>query len=105
MRFRGSALASIGIVVVMIASSGVHAEETFYAGGDISMLPEIEKAGGTYREGDKPADAIAIMRAHGCNLFRVRLFVNPDPDFKKTDGATQDLAYVRALAKRVKSAG
>jgi arabinogalactan endo-1,4-beta-galactosidase len=96
----------IGILVLMLTGSfSAAAAETFYAGADISMLPEIENAGGIYGENGKPTDAIAAMRKRGCNLFRVRLFVNPDPDFHKTDGATQDLAYVRALAKRIKSAG
>jgi arabinogalactan endo-1,4-beta-galactosidase len=35
----------------------------------------------------------------------VRLFVKPDPDFAKTDGAVQDLSYVRALARRIKGVG
>src|SRR5258708_5657142 len=74
-------------------------------GVDISMLPAIEKAGGVYREHETPADAIQIFKDHGCNMFRVRLFVNPDLDFKKTDGAIQDLDFVRTLAKRIKAAG
>jgi arabinogalactan endo-1,4-beta-galactosidase len=80
-------------------------ERRMIVGADISMLPEIEKAGGVYRENDKPDDAIRILRNHGFTLFRVRLFVNPSTDFNKSYGATQDLPYVRALAKRIKSAG
>jgi arabinogalactan endo-1,4-beta-galactosidase len=74
-------------------------------GADISMLPEIERAGGVYRQNGKPQDAIQILRDHDCTLFRLRLFVNPETDFNKSYGATQDLPYVRALAKRIKSAG
>ena len=33
------------------------------------------------------------------------MFVDPSTDFNKSYGATQDLKYVRALAKRIKSAG
>jgi arabinogalactan endo-1,4-beta-galactosidase len=91
--------------VLLCLTNALRAQRTFYAGADISMLPEIEKAGGVYRVDGKPADAIAAMRERGCNLFRVRLFVNPDSDFKKTDGATQNLAYVRGLARRIKSTG
>ena len=70
------------------------------------MLPEIERAGGVFRdENGTPGDEIAILRAHGCQLFRVRLFVDPDPNYSKTDGATQDMSTVRALGKRIKSAG
>jgi arabinogalactan endo-1,4-beta-galactosidase len=81
------------------------ADKTFYSGVDISMLPEIEKAGGVYREEGKATDAIQIFRDHGVNLFRVRLFVKPATDFNSSYGATQDLPYVKALAKRIKSAG
>lgn len=81
------------------------ADQPFITGADISMLPTIEKAGGVYRDHGKPGNAIQIMYDHGCNLFRVRLFVNPDPIYSKTGGAVQDLAYVRALAKRIKATG
>src|SRR5688500_12217043 len=79
----------------------------FIAGADISMLPEIEKAGGTFasRDGVR-GDALKILRDGGCNLFRVRLFVDPDDEFNNRNyGATQDLEYVVALAKRIKATG
>lgn len=70
------------------------------------MLPEIEKAGGAYRnDAGEPADAIKLFKDHGINLFRVRLFVEPSKDFNKVWGATQDLPMVRTLAKRIKDAG
>lgn len=80
-------------------------DRAFIVGGDISTLPELEKAGAVYRDNGRPADAIAILRGRGFNLFRVRLFVNPNPNYAATGGATQDLAYVRALAKRIKQSG
>jgi arabinogalactan endo-1,4-beta-galactosidase len=70
------------------------------------MLPEIEKAGGVFRTSDGTAgDAVALLHDDGCNLFRVRLFVSPATDFNKSYGATQDLQYVRAMAKRIKATG
>ena len=81
------------------------AAEPFYVGADVSMLPELEKAGAVYTDGGKPGDAITILRRHGVNLFRLRLFVDPTDDFSKSYGATQDLATVRALAKRVRASG
>ena len=80
-------------------------EGRLFVGADISMLPELEEAGATYRHEGKESDALRIFRDHGFNLFRVRLFVNPTSDFNSSWGATQDLDYVRALAKRVKSSG
>src|SRR5688500_1880442 len=79
----------------------------FIAGADISMLPEIEKAGGTFASRDgRRGDALKILRDGGVNLFRVRLFVDPDDEFNdKNYGATQDLDYVVVLARRIKATG
>ena len=41
------------------------------------------------------------MRHHGCNCFRLRLFVDPD----HTGVVVNDLAYTTRLAKRVKDSG
>ena len=75
------------------------------SGADISALPWIESLGGVFRDHRKADDEIAILRRHGCWLFRVRLFVDPSQDFAKTWGATQDLASVRKLGRRIKAAG
>src|SRR5690349_18380368 len=76
------------------------ADRALLVGADISLLPDIEKAGGVFRGDDgKPGDALRILRDAGCSVFRVRLFVAPNPDFKATGGAVQDLNYVRALGK------
>lgn len=75
-------------------------------GADVSSLLDIEKAGGVFRdEGGKAGDEIQILRGHGCEIFRVRLFVKPNPLFSATGGATQDLATAVALGKRIKAAG
>ena len=102
----------LNLTVVCLALAGAFAvarasaAAPFFAGADISMLPELEKAGAVYHDQDgKPADAIKVFRDSGVNLFRLRLFVNPTHDFNKSWGATQDLDQVRALAKRVKSSG
>lgn len=79
--------------------------EPMLAGADVSALLDLEKAGAVYRQDGKPADALVIMRQAGCNLFRVRLFVNPEPDARKAHGATQDLQAVMALAKRIQQTG
>jgi arabinogalactan endo-1,4-beta-galactosidase len=100
----------LGILLIGLSLSFVHAaapaeNSQFIVGGDVSMLPAIEKAGGVFRQDGVAADALRIMRDHGCNLFRVRLFVHPDPDFTHSDGAIQDLKYVKLLAKRIHASG
>jgi len=70
-------------------------------GADISALERIEQAGGVFRDGGQAGDAIAILRAHGSNLFRLRLFVNPD----HTEVQVNDLDYTVRMAVRIKAAG
>jgi arabinogalactan endo-1,4-beta-galactosidase len=70
-------------------------------GGDISALERIEQAGAVFRDGGVPGDAIGILRAHGTNLFRLRLFVNPSG----ADVQVNDLEYTVRMASRVKAAG
>jgi arabinogalactan endo-1,4-beta-galactosidase len=75
-------------------------------GGDVSALPDMEKAGAIYRdESGKPGDGLVILHDHGMNAFRLRLFVDPDRNFDHTAGANQDLPAVLAMAKRVKATG
>lgn len=83
-----------------------------YVGGDISLLPQYEKAGDVYLDGNGQAipDLITwLVQDCGWNTFRVRLFVNPNRmgnDGLSIDPAVcQDLDYVTALGKRIKAAG
>lgn len=83
---------------------------TRYVGGDISLLPEYERFNTPYKDasGQTIPDLITYLRdvCHW-NAIRVRLFVDPvvvNADGTK-QGEIQDLAYVKALGKRVKDAG
>ena len=94
----------IALAVAAVACSAT-ANAQRYVGGDISMLPQYEKAGVVYRDnnGNTVSDAIAFFRQEGQNAMRVRLFVDPSKDSDK--GVCQDLDYVKALGKRIKDAG
>src|ERR1700691_5081181 len=99
------ALALSCVVCLCVSIKVSAADLPFITAVDVSMLPTIEKCGGVFSDGGKRGDAIQILADHGCNLFRVRLFVNPDPDYVKNFGAVQSLDYVRGLAKRIKATG
>ena len=73
----------------------------FLIGGDISALRRLERQGARYTDRGKPDDAIAIMSRHGCNCFRLRLFVAPNHQ----GVVVNDLPYTVELAKRIKDAG
>ena len=86
------------------------------AGGDISMLPRYEQAGATYytHDGQSISDLVTYSKQVGMNAMRVRLFVNPKKlttnssapyTWSTDDNVCQDLAWVKALGKRIKDAG
>jgi arabinogalactan endo-1,4-beta-galactosidase len=93
--------------------------EDFMRGVDISMVAEIEKLGGAYYdENGKSADVFQILKKHGVNWVRLRLWNNPVNDYnvveggvtisKKGDpvgGGNNSIDVDIALAKRAKKAG
>jgi arabinogalactan endo-1,4-beta-galactosidase len=73
------------------------------AGGDISALTVLENGGAVYRDNGQVDGAIDILRDHGMNWFRLRLFVNPNP--ASDPFVVNDLNYTIALAQRAKASG
>ncbi|MGD0517061.1 MAG: glycosyl hydrolase 53 family protein [Thermoguttaceae bacterium] len=97
----------LGFVLLfgLCGNSVCMADDTFYAGADISLLPFIESRGGVFYDNGVAKPMEQILVDHGCNLFRLRIFVNPDTVYEHTDGAIQDLNYTINLAKRIKAVG
>lgn len=105
----------ISIVVGVVSMINVAAQH--YVGGDISLLPDYEKAGALYKdhEGKPIADLVPWLKEEGMNAMRVRLFVNPkkyaelhpvgSTDVKYDPNACQDLDYVIPLCKKITQAG
>ena len=80
---------------------------TKYVGGDISLLPEYEKARAIFKDKGTAVAPLVLFKKVGWNAMRLRLFVNPD-QYKGADrdpNACQNLAYILPLAKRIKAAG
>ena len=75
-------------------------------GADISFLPQTEDRGIKYSDNGVTKDAVQILKDHGLNYVRLRLFVNPENDsgYSPKKGFC-DLNHTIAMAKRVKSAG
>jgi arabinogalactan endo-1,4-beta-galactosidase len=67
-------------------------------GGDLSFTPQELAAGAHYTDRGQPGTPITIMRAHGANYVRMRLWVDPPPGYS-------DLASDLALAKQVSASG
>ncbi len=76
-------------------------------GADISFLPELENKGMKFYDLDgKEKDAIRILKDHGLNYVRLRIFNDParDSGYSPKLGFC-DLHHTLQMAKRVKAAG
>lgn len=75
-------------------------------GADISFLPELESRGMKFSAYGKPGDAIQIMKDHGFNYIRLRIFNDPaNPKGYSPNKGFCDLEHTKQMAKRIKAAG
>jgi beta-galactosidase len=82
-------------------------------GADISFLPQIESGVGRFFRGERKfyeagreVDAIELLRDHGFNYIRLRVFVNPENE----NGYSPELGFcgldsTLSMARRIKDAG
>lgn len=82
--------------------------DPFYMGADISLETFMQQQGVSFYDGGvaKPVDQLLYDR--GANLFRLRIFVNPETTYTDSGpnpnyGAIQSLAYDIALAQQIKA--
>jgi len=82
------------------------AESTFLAGADFSHLALFESLGVTYKEDGQVQDGIQILKTHGINCVRLRLFTSSDAQANSDPyNYINNLSYTVPLAVRVKNAG
>lgn len=101
---------ALGTAIIFLGLN-LNAYEKRYAGGDISLLPEYEDAGATYKEenGRTITDLIPYLASTGMNAMRVRLFVDPaeyiesHPD--ADSNACQSLEYIIPVCRRIVDSG
>lgn len=75
-------------------------------GADISFLPELDARGVKFSDKGVQKDAIEILKAHGFNYVRLRIFHSPSLDSGYSPGkGFCDLKHTLEMAKRVKNAG
>ena len=82
-------------------------ESTKMLGADISFLPQLEDRGLKFSDGGVQKDAIEIMKEHGFNYVRLRIFNDPARDsggYSPKKGFC-DLEHTKQMARRVKAAG
>lgn len=75
-------------------------------GADISFLPELESRGIRFSDQGREGDAIHILKSHGFNYVRLRLFNEPAREKGYSPGkGFCDLEHTLAMARRIKAAG
>ncbi len=75
-------------------------------GADISFLPELEARGMKFSDKGIQKDVFEILKDHGFNYVRLRLFVDPANDSGYSPGkGFCDLPHTLQMAKRIKKAG
>lgn len=94
----------------LAAALPAQAATPLLAGGDISALTWMEKAGAVYqdREG-RPGDCLALLKRYGHNIARIRLYDRTGPgtghDGWYWPAGSMDLPDTLSLARRAKAAG
>ena len=76
-------------------------------GADISFLPQLEARGIKFSDNGVEKDALEILKAHGINYIRLRIFNDPARDsggYSPKRGFC-DLEHTKQMARRVQAAG
>jgi arabinogalactan endo-1,4-beta-galactosidase len=114
---RASSAAAAWLLALALVMPATASE--FIVGADVSTLAEVERQGGKFSDAEgRPGDPLRILRDHGVNWARLRLWHTPvnaadvvekgrvlsrrgDP----VGGGNNDLAVTLALAKRARADG
>ena len=98
------------LTLTLLLTLPMLASQKRWAGGDISLLPEYEKAGAKYLDpaGNLlPGSLLDYLKTQNWDVMRVRLFVAPDKytGSDKDPNACQDFDYILPLCQRIVDAG
>jgi arabinogalactan endo-1,4-beta-galactosidase len=78
--------------------------DPFYMGADISLETFMQQQNVVFTDNGVANPMEKILYDHGANLFRLRIFVNPQTIYSNTNfGAIQSEAYDIALAQQIKA--
>jgi arabinogalactan endo-1,4-beta-galactosidase len=97
-RFKTEMVPKLALSAVLASISCVATAQRFFAGGDVSEIPQVETAGGHYAYQGQVEDPFAIMRKAGWNFVRFRIWNDPR-------GGLCDKEYTLNLAKRAQAQG
>jgi arabinogalactan endo-1,4-beta-galactosidase len=98
----------LAILIVAAACFGsiARAESPFIVGTDFSDLAFFESRGITYKDGEKAMDGLQILKNHGFNCVRLRIWTSSTNQAAANPyNYGNNLPYTLPLAVRVKKAG
>ena len=67
----------LGAMLLMSASSMSKEGEPMIIGADVSHLPQLEAAGAHFYDGARPEDLLVILKRHGINAIRIKVWNEP----------------------------
>ncbi len=98
---------SAPLFLLLVLSAGVVQcafGEPFYMGADISLTTFMQQQNVTFTDNGAAKPLDQLMYDRGANLFRLRIFVNPQTTYTNQNyGAIQSQAYDIALAQQIKT--
>jgi arabinogalactan endo-1,4-beta-galactosidase len=78
------------------AATGPRQQGGFIKGADVSFLQEIENRGGVFREAGAPKDPLDILKSHGFNYVRLRLWHDPPAGYCSLDSTLVMASKIKA---------
>lgn len=105
--FAGLRISILLIVASSFFSGAARANTNFLAGADFSDLAFFEARNITYKDNKQVQDGIQILKNHGINCIRLRLWTGSTAQVLTNNpyNYTNNLDYTMPLAVRVKNAG
>ncbi|HXR46484.1 MAG TPA: glycosyl hydrolase 53 family protein [Candidatus Limnocylindrales bacterium] len=96
----------LGCALALCSPWVLCAQNNFIAGADLSLLAYFETNGIVYADNGQPGDAVQILKNHGINCIRLRLFTSSAAQAQADPyDYINNLTYTVPLAVRVKNAG
>src|SRR5208282_21764 len=102
----GLKLSILFVVVSVFCGGPARAATNFLASADFSFLSYFESKGVKYRDGGQVQDGLQILKNHGINCVRLRLFTSSQAQAAADPyNYINNTNYTVPLAVRVKNAG
>jgi arabinogalactan endo-1,4-beta-galactosidase len=94
------------VVACFLPGDAARADTHFLAGADFSDLAFFESRGVVYKDGGQVQDGLQILKKHGINCVRLRIFTSSAAQADSNPyNYINNAAYTVPLALRVKNAG